>query len=130
MEGQSPLTKTYMYLALLLLFFSFAINPLYAAIDAGVKNNARLQAQEITGIINLMKTSSSRNLEYEINLVANCRLEINNRFVTFTVNPDTKAVNATLAIIQSDVSVDSKTIDCKNQRSLKLRKDGSWIKIN
>ncbi|MCX6815672.1 MAG: hypothetical protein NT120_02380 [Candidatus Aenigmarchaeota archaeon] len=127
MKGQSELTKAYIFLAVLLVFISFAINPLYGMINAGVKNNARLQAREIAGIINVMKASPG-NIDYRIDVSGSCKIEINDRFVTYTINPDKTPVSSTVSLIEGETQVENKDVAC-NSCTLTLRKIDNKITV-
>ncbi|MBI4176373.1 MAG: hypothetical protein HY518_04150 [Candidatus Aenigmarchaeota archaeon] len=131
MKGISPIMWTYMTLALLLIILVYFSGALFASIDAAVKNNARLQAQEIAGVISMMKTSDSQTLFYTKGIPENCVIEISDDFVTVTIKNDEKETENTFAIEQSDVTVHDARINCEDKMgTVKIKKEGNFITVS
>ncbi len=125
MKGFEPMTMTYISLAVVLILVSFAISPLYASIQAATKNNARLSAMEIAGVINTMKSSPSENIVYKLGLPSKCIIDIFDGFVKVSTE-DTQYI---ADFIQTPVAVSPQPgIDCA-QKSITLEKKGSRIEV-
>lgn len=124
-RGTEELTKSFMYLAIALILLSFSAPSLYAAINSVTENSARLNAMEIAGVINTMKTSPSQNMEYTLDLPSKCRIDIDNHFVRVQIDNNYNPVE----LVQTPVTVSSEaTIDC-DQRTLSIKKAGQSIVV-
>jgi hypothetical protein len=126
MKGIEELEKAYVYLAITLLFVSFTISPLYETINAGIKNSARLEVKEIAGAINMVKSSTSNDFFYTIDLPKECKLKITNSVASITVSKESYSQD----IIQTPVSViETGEIDCSINRKIEIRKKGLIIEV-
>ncbi len=128
MKGMEELTKTYIYLAVTLVFITFAITPLYQTVDESTKNSARLQAKEIAGVINMMKASPSYTLDYRLQMPPQFTLKITGEFVVLSAYGKEYVEN----IIRSGVSVqDFGPFDFGAQRdSITIKKSGTSITVS
>ena len=132
MKGFDDITWAFVQIAIILVVVGWTINPIYKSIDLAQQNSAKLNAQEIAGIINSMKAGKSDNILYTASLPpSNCRFEINDRFVKVEMNAGNKKQTAIVDIIQTPTKVVSneQSIDC-NKRSIRIEKKGGIIEIN
>jgi hypothetical protein len=107
------LTKVYIYLAVTLIFITFAVSPLYASVTAANTNSAKIHVKEIAGVINMVMASPSDNLAYSIDMPKNCHIEIGSTFVRLRYTEMT----ITEEILQKKgFSVSPTTIDCNSGR--------------
>jgi hypothetical protein len=127
MKGISEAMKIFTYIAVALILVSVAINPLNASIQDAKKNTVRLAANEIAGVINIMKASPSVNLTYSrLEISASCKtVEVSNKFVRLNFENE----NYVSELIQSPVAVSAAKIDCK-KLYVTIEKKGKTITVS
>lgn len=130
-KGQGPPMWTYIVLATMLVVVSFLSQPLLESVEFQKANNARLEAQEIAGLINFAKTSDSYSLTYNKRLYQrDCTVEVNDRAVAVKIGSGSTQVNATVNVIQTPVRVQERQIDCRqNNNRLQIVKTGNLIEV-
>ncbi len=123
-KGFEELTKTYIYLAVVLLFISFAISPLYQSIAAAKKDSAQLSAKQIAGIINMEKASSSQSVSYNLAPPSGrCSIQITSGFVDIRIDK----IDYIEEIIQTPVDVVPSSVDCS--KNIMIVKQDNMITI-
>ncbi len=132
MKGDfDDLTWAFVQIAIVLVFVIWAINPMFKSIELAQQNSARLNAQEIAGVINIMKTGAS-DMTYKTALppVA-CTVEINEKFVKFDIFTGGRHQVVIMDIVQTPVRVISAkpSYDCK-EKTIQIAKEGGIIRVD
>jgi hypothetical protein len=130
MKGSiEELTWAFVQVAIVLVFVAWAVTPLYKNIEQAQQNSARLNAQEIAGVINTMKASPA-DMKYRAFLPSStCTIEINSKFVKFDLSAGGRRHVVTMDIIQTPVAVSGGTFECA-KRSITIEKRGAVIQVN
>jgi len=116
-----PMQWLLVTLAITLIFVVFAINPMQAATDEAVSQNAYLQVRRIASVINLV-ASAPDGTTYSIDMpMQKCRLLITKNFVKLDVK-GFKETSETYGLISPTGIQDNFEYDC-NGRSIKVIKD-------
>jgi hypothetical protein len=129
MKGQGIPMWTYLVLAVTLILVAVFASPFYQTLEFAKSNNARLEAQSIAGIINMIKSSSSVNFNYEKGLAKSCDVEINDFFVNVTVKTGDQQTSYISNIIQNLVKVEPVEINCEFQRTIRFVKRGNALAV-
>lgn len=125
------LAWAFIQVAIILVFVTWAINPIFKSLELAQQNSAKLNAQEIAGVINTMKASQSNDMTYTANLPAvKCTIEINERFVKFDITASGKRQSVVMDIIQTPVKVfgNEPLYDCSRKR-ITIEKQNNFIQI-
>jgi hypothetical protein len=133
MKGDfDELSFAFIEVAIILVVMIWAVDPIYKSIDLAQQNSAKLNAQEIAGIINAMKASQSDQMTYSGFLPpVTCTFEVNERFVKFDISAGGKDQIAVVDIIQTPVKVVSDRLfyECKG-RKITIERNGKIIRVS
>jgi hypothetical protein len=130
MKGQDVPLWTYLVLAVTLILVSVFASPFYESLEFTKNNNARLEAQNIAGVINMIKSSTSDNFYYKKPLPKACTIEITDLMVNVSVTSGQQENSYVSNVIQTPVKVEPATINCDKQRSLQFTKTGNSIGVS
>jgi len=126
MKGLQPLQWAYIVLTISLLIIVFAINPLQAALDTAIANNAELTAEKLRAAIDIMQTMPSR-AEHTMSIYAKkCKIYVDQKSVTVEIK-----TNITLNLIQTSNTIVPPVvpIDCEERRTITIQRIGNTIRI-
>lgn len=124
-----PLQWLFVVTALTLVFVVFAINPLQAAIDEAIKNNAQLQSQRLVSVINLV-AGAPDGTRYTLEMPRmKCTVDITDRFVKMTITLVTGVdIYYTASLIDTPVDIVARPLDCKSG-NIVMMKTASRLEI-
>lgn len=124
------ITWAFILIAIVLIIVAWALNPIYSSILAAQQNSARLNAQEIAGVINIMKTSSS-DMVYKASLPAvTCKFEVNERLVKFDLSAGGKNHIAIMDIVQTPVKILSNQQYSCDRKTIIIEKQGGTVSVH
>lgn len=125
--------QLYMVLTILLLtliLVVFAVNPLQAAIEEGVRNHAQLQAQRFASIINLMETAPD-GTRYEFDMpTEKCKVTITDSFIKLTITPVAgQDIFHVVSLTKTSVPVTKGEFECRANRNIEMIKNNGVLEI-
>ena len=124
-----PMTWILVSAAVTLIFVIFAINPMQAATDEAISQNAYLQVRRIATVINLV-SSAPDGTSYTIDMaMQKCHLLITKDFVKLDVK-GFKETNETYGLITPNGIQTDANFECKDTRSIKIRKNNGIMIIS
>lgn len=131
MKGMDPLEEAFISLAIILIFFAFAISPLQSAIDAAIENDAKLNTNFIASAANLLQAAPP-GTEYRLNLPrAECVINITEKDITYNVVNKNRVYsldiieNFNMDFLTKKINLVQKTIICKKGTGIITRKDNT-----
>jgi len=124
MKGSEWLYNVYINTFVVLIIVVVGSTLLLSGVETASKNEAQNMADNIAGIINIMQTSPV-DLEYGIETLKRCTIDVNENFVKVTVKSGSKPFSAGSGIISSPLTVVKSKIECDG--SLTIEKDGTSI---
>jgi hypothetical protein len=131
MKGMDPLEEAFISLAIILIFFAFAISPLQSAMEAAIENDAKLNTNFIASATNLIQAAPP-GTEYKLSLPkAICVINVTEKDITYTVINKNKAYsldiieNFKLDFLTKKIKVNANTIICKKGTGLIKRSETS-----
>jgi hypothetical protein len=131
MKGMDPLEEAFISLAIILIFFAFAISPLQSAIDAAIENDAKLNINFIASAANLIQAAPP-GTEYKLSLPkAECIINITEKDVTYNVVNKNRVYsldiieNYKMDFLTKKTNVMQKTIICKKGTGLITRTENT-----
>jgi hypothetical protein len=129
MKGQGVPMWTYLVLAATAILIAVYASPFYQSVEFAKANNARLEAQSIAGVINMMKSSTSSDFQYQKSLPRTCTMDISDLAVNVTIKTGDQETSYVSNIIQNNVKLARARINCETQRTLKFSKTGNvmWV---
>jgi hypothetical protein len=130
MKGDlDELTWAFIQVAILLVFVTWAINPIFKSLELAQQNSARLNAQELAGVINTMQASPA-DMTYTAYLPpVTCTVEINEKFVKFDLTAGGKRQVVVMNLIQTPTKIYGNTFQCRNKKITIVKSNGR-IDIN
>ncbi len=121
---------TFILTALTLIFVVGAVNPLQAATEEAVENNARLQAMQVASSINLMSTAPDKTTYIIDTPDSRCTIRISKGVVYLEIRSlDGKTLSEAVSIIETGLDFEEKEFQCRQTPSLRLTKDKGTLRI-
>ena len=128
MKGQSEQMRLYIWLLVAFIMIGSATVPLEAVSEFREKMQARLEAEEIAGVINMMKAAPSQTMHYQKAMEVRCRrIEITDRVINVSLS---RTDFYEIGVVQSRVKVTPNTLECKDRRTIQFEKNLDTIEVH